>query len=477
MSTAAPFVPLIPADDGTSDAATLAGWLAAGAAALQAADLPRALQAYRDAVACAPLAYQGYQGLAAVLEAQAQPSEALACRMAALALQSGNALDLYNIGTAYLMTGHKTQAEPWYRLALRVDPQLVVAHRNLAVVLRDTDRYHEAQRHVEAAYRQQHWFDNGLDAEPAVLLICAAGRGNVPVDFWFAPNAVRRIEYMIEYAPPADDAAVLARLPSPGIIFNAVGDADIARPMLARLDAFVAQAGRVVLNQPEAVIRTARDNLPGALAGIAELVAPAVSRVTQAQLAPELRRRLDAEPEARWLVRPVATHGGEGLVLVGTAAEIEALEQAGADEFYLARFHDFRSDDGYFRKYRMIFIAGQPYPYHLAISPHWLVHYFSADMLAHPWKQAEEARFLADPGAVLGERAMAVLAAVGVRLGLDYAGIDFSIQRDGRVLLFEANATMLVHPEPEGSALAYKNPQVEVLRRAFAAMIGRRVSA
>ncbi len=456
--------------------ASLADHLAAGAAALQAADLPGALEAYQDAVACAPLEPEGYRGLAAVFQAQARPSEALACRMAARALQGGNALELYNIGTAYLMTGHPIEAEPWLRLALRVDPELVVAHRNLAVVLRGAGRHAEAQQHAETVYRQQHCFDNGLDA-PAVLLICAAGCGNVPLDFWFAPQAVRRIEYMIEYASPADDAATLATLPSNLVIFNAIGDADIARPILDRLGAFVASAGRIVLNLPEAVACTARDRLPENLAGIADLVVPPVVRVARAQVIPELRRRFDAEPEASCIVRPSGSHGGEGLVLVAAAAEIERLELAAADAFYLTRFHDFRSEDGYFRKYRMIFIDGRPYPYHLAISPHWLVHYFSADMPTHSWKLAEEARFLADPAAVLGCRAMTALAAIGARLGLDYAGVDFSIQRDGQMLLFEANATMLVHPEPEDSVLAYKNPYVEALRQAFAAMVNRRGSA
>jgi len=41
-------------------------------------------------------------------------------------------------------------------------------------------------------------------------------------------------------------------------------------------------------------------------------------------------------------------------------------------------------------------------------------------------------------------------------------------------VVFEANATMLVHPEPADSVLAYKNTQVEAMRLAFAAMLARR---
>jgi len=210
------------------------------------------------------------------------------------------------------------------------------------------------------------------------------------------------------------------------------------------------------------------------LVGIPDLLVPKAWRVGRGRC-DVLRQQIDLQNGAAYLVRPVATHGGEGLVkLDSVAAVLEHIEHDAAREFYVTRFCDFRSADGFFRKYRMIFIDGRPYPYHLAISSTWLVHYFSADMLAHTWKQDEEARFLNDPCAVLGERAMATLGVVGVRLGLDYAGIDFSQLPDGRIVVFEANATMLVHPEPEGSILAYKNIPVEVMRQAFTAMLARR---
>jgi glutathione synthase/RimK-type ligase-like ATP-grasp enzyme len=88
-------------------------------------------------------------------------------------------------------------------------------------------------------------------------------------------------------------------------------------------------------------------------------------------------------------------------------------------------------------------------------------------MEAHPWKLAQELAYLADPRAAFGERAFAVLAAIARRMDLDYCGIDFSLLPDGRVLLFEANATMLVHPEAEDGVTARKNPYVARIFTAF----------
>jgi hypothetical protein len=457
---------------------TPGGWLAVGAAALAMGDQAAALHAYGEARRRSPLHPQVYVGLAAVLDAQGQGREALAHRMAAMALASRSALDLYNIATAYLMAGHSDSAESWYRLTLQLDPELVVAHRNLATLLRDTGRAIEAQHHTDFAYGRQFVFDNDCaTAQLTVWLICAGGRGNVPLELWFDHASTRRIEYFVEYVPhggPTTPAQVLSTYacPRPDLIFNAIGDPDVAAPVLAPLLAFVDAAQVPVLNSPRAVARTARDCLPQLLDGIDGLVTPPVTRITDEHEA----RACLAQAGQPILIRPIATHGGEGLVLVDAQAALAEIDWQSAPAFFVAPYYDYRSADGYFRKYRAIFIDGRPYPYHLAISSHWLVHYFSADMLGQADKQAEEARFLSDAAGVLGGRAWQALEAVGARLELDYAGIDFALLADGRILVFEANATMLVRREPPGSELAYKNAYIATLEDAFRTMIQRRRS-
>ena len=69
---------------------------------------------------------------------------------------------------------------------------------------------------------------------------------------------------------------------------------------------------------------------------------------------------------------------------------------------------------------------------------------------------------------------MDAVEAIGRTLDLDYCGVDFSLLADGRVLVFEANATMLVHPEDGRGVLTFKNPFVERIFRAFDALMTRR---
>ncbi|PPQ26514.1 ATP-grasp domain-containing protein [Rhodopila globiformis] len=144
------------------------------------------------------------------------------------------------------------------------------------------------------------------------------------------------------------------------------------------------------------------------------------------------------------------------------------------DPGYVTAFIDYRPPDGWFRKYRFIFVDGCPYPYHLAISRDWLVHYWTAGMAGDRARQAEEQRFLADPEAELGTSGVTALRAIAARMALDFGGIDFGMMPDGRIVVFEANATMLVHPEL-APHFAYRNHAVTAIQQAFRTMLASRL--
>jgi len=388
------------------------------------------------------------------------------------------ALALYNLATVYSLHGRRAQALRWYTHTLTVDPELAIAHQNLSALLEREGRLEEAMQHRERAYRIQRVF-----AEPATgaarrrLLILGSGRGtgNVPIDGLIAHAHTDRIKYAIDYAAPDEDA----RLPPYDIVFNGIGDADVAGPLAARIAQFTRACGKPVLNPPEAIARTHRHMTADFLAGIDHVDVPPCVRLEAPPVSREalLRRLGDTGLSFPLLMRPPATHGGDGIVRHDTPESLWAALLAHDGPCYLTGYRDFRSDDGYFRKYRMIYVDRVPYAYHLAISPHWIVHYYTAQMLEHPWKLDEERRFLDDPRAALGDRAMDALVAIGERLDLDYGGIDFTLGRDGRVLVFETNATMLAHREPANGPLAHKNLFIGRIAAAFERMQQTRAGA
>ena len=389
-------------------------------------------------------------------------AEAEACLRRAVACDPANAAVSASLGSVLVRRGRFQPAEAECRRTLALAPDLRAAHQNLAGLLIRT-RPEEARTHRDAAYRDQQVFiEPAARTERTVLVPTVADIGNIPLCHLLPRARTTLIRWYVDYATPDQDRA----LPDYDLIFNAIGDADqMPRlpPAAARL---FAAPPRPLLNPPGLVTRTGRADLPGLLAGIPGIMVPEAVRAAP-----------DAIPTGPLpgLVRPIGAHGGDGVRRVETPAALAAaLAETGPA--YLTRFVELRGADGWYRKYRAIFVDRVPYAYHLAIARDWLVHYWTAGMEQDAARRAEEARFLANPAAVLSAAGMAALAAIGARLDLDFAGIDFALLPDGRLLVFEANATMLVHPEDD-PLFVYRNPAVAHILDAFEAMLARRLAA
>jgi hypothetical protein len=121
-------------------------------------------------------------------------------------------------------------------------------------------------------------------------------------------------------------------------------------------------------------------------------------------------------------------------------------------------------------------VDGKLYPLHLAISDQWKIHYFSADMAERADHRAEEAGFLEEMASSLGAKAMAALGGLQAALGLDYAGVDFGLNADGEVLVFEANATMVVEQPNDDPKWQYRRAAVSRIHEAVRAMLLARSS-
>jgi glutathione synthase/RimK-type ligase-like ATP-grasp enzyme len=98
-------------------------------------------------------------------------------------------------------------------------------------------------------------------------------------------------------------------------------------------------------------------------------------------------------------------------------------------------------------------------------------------MADQPEHRAEEARFLTDMRAALGDKAMAALERIGDVLGLDYAGVDFGLGRNGDLLLFEANATMVIAVPDADDRWAYRRTAISRIIEAVVAMIMQKSTA
>lgn len=282
-----------------------------------------------------------------------------------------------------------------------------------------------------------------------------------------------------------DPAAILAdplgatagHVPPSDCVFVAIAEDDRHAATLAAADALVQALGRPAINRGSAIAALSRAGAAALLADLPGAVVPLPRPATPAELG------CPAWRAARGLalpliVRPARSHAGLGLERVDDAAGLDRLlARSDAALFQAAPFHDYRSPDGLYRKYRVIFVDGRPMPYHLAVHDHWAVWYYNAAMERHAGRRAEEAAFLADLAGRLPAAALAALRAMPARVGLDYFGLDCAVLPDGRLLVFEVETGMLVHADDPGPMFDYKRPFVSNISRAVSSMIDRRVAA
>jgi hypothetical protein len=308
----------------------------------------------------------------------------------------------------------------------------------------------------------------GTGDGPRLLALVAAGdlMASTPVEFLLGGwNGELDLLFLAAGDPPLD------AIPEHDLALLAVGESDANAPILQALAGVAERWPRPMLNAaPAAVIALGRDRAPDRLAGRADLVAPPTRRLARTELA----HLPDAFP---LIVRPVDSHAGTGLEKLETAAEMAAYLAGQAGEtFYVQPFVDYAGADGRFRKLRVALVAGRPFIVHMAVSEHWMVHYLNAGMADDAGKRAEEAAMMADFDTGFAARHGAAFAAMAGAFGLDYVALDCAEDRQGRLLVFEADTAMIVHDMDPPDLYPYKAPAMAKLFAAFQALIATRLS-
>jgi len=89
----------------------------------------------------------------------------------------------------------------------------------------------------------------------------------------------------------------------------------------------------------------------------------------------------------------------------------------------------------------------------------------------HDWMRREEAAFLADPACAFGPAQRAALDAIRAAIDLEFFGLDCAIDRAGALVVFEANASMLIHAADSAALFPYKQASFARIRDAFDRLI------
>ncbi|HTW83098.1 MAG TPA: tetratricopeptide repeat protein [Candidatus Sulfotelmatobacter sp.] len=420
-----------------------------------------ALRAYGEVLALEPAHVRAMNAFGVLLLGSGDREAAESVFAHAAACHPDDASSHANLAFTLARRGELASARAHYEAALRAEPRLALAHHGLATVLERLGEDAAARRHralglahrplTELRYR-------GAGAPTRLLLLGTAADGNIVTtrlldDRLFATSVV-----VVEHYDPA------VALPPHDVVFNVIGEADVCARQLDAAGLLLRATSAPIVNPPQAVLATTRTAVARRLGGIPDVRTPRIVPLTRAQLAaPTVAATLRAHGlEVPFLLRAPGFHGGRHFVRVDALGELPTLlDTLPGDGLLALSFLDARAADGLVRKYRVMIADGVLHPLHLALGRQWNLHYFSAEMADVPAHRAQEAAFLADMPGVLGPRVMAALERVRSELGLDYGGIDFGIDGEGRALIFEANATMVVPEADPDPAFAYRRPAAE----------------
>ncbi len=430
-----------------------------------------AKQAYLDVLTRCPAHVGALNNLGTLLYLTGYRTAARSAYSEAIRQHPDQPMAHVNLGNLFLETGELAAAREHYEAALSIDGQFAEAHQGLGNLLAELGQEEGAAQHQKLGHwdRRPTELPYRGESDPVSLLLLSSGRrGDVPIRHLLDDKIFRTFVVLPNVYDPD------APLPEHQVVFNAIGDADLCRQALDRAVTLMDRTFAPVINAPAAVLGTGRAANARRLAEAPGVVAPTIANFSRHELAgPAAGAALDRRGlQFPVLLRVPGFHNGRHFVLIEKAAQLAgALADLPGEEFTAIEFLDARGADGHYRKYRVMMIGGWLYPLHLAISPHWKIHYVTADMADNAVHRAEEGKFLEDMPGVLGSRAMAALAEIQNALGLDYAGVDFGLNADGDVLLFEANATMTVLPPERDRRWDYRRAAVQSVEDAVRKMI------
>ena len=435
-----------------------------------------AKQAYLELLALSPSHVGALNNLGALLYSTGFRTAARTCYAEAAARHPDNPIGHINLANALLENGDLDLAREHFEKALRIDPDFAEAHQGLGNLFWALGDEEACKKHQRLAFQSRSAIAmpyRGRAQPVPLLLVISAMVGNIPIGPFLDDQIYLVTVIVAEFYNPA------LPLPPHRLMINAIGDADLCKPALETAVKLAALTEAPVLNHPAAILKTGRVENASRLRLVPGVITPAMTRLPRAVLAkPDALELLANLGFARpFLLRTPGFHNGQNFLRIENADGLKAaLEKLPGPEFTVMQFLDGRAPDGKVRKYRVMMIGGEIFPLHAAISHDWKVHYVTAEMGGHPEHLAEDEAFLNTMPEVLGPCAMAALEGIRDGLGLDYAGVDFSVNACGQLLLFEANATMVVNPPERDDQWAYRRAPVERVLEAIRKMLAAKAA-
>ena len=318
-------------------------------------------------------------------------------------------------------------------------------------------------------------FGDGSDLKLLAFVTAGDLMANTPIEFLLEGTNVELTYHFVDTTTSS-----LNQVPEHDVSFFALGQCTENEPVLRNLERLLKLWTKPIINgHPELIRNLTRDSVSRLLASQSAIVAPLCVEMSRLLLTEsnscESSESINlAEYKYPLIVRPAGTHAGKGMQKIDNPEQMSIyLGQNFASSYYVCPFINYRSPDGFFRKQRIVFIAGQPYPCHQATSEKWMVHYLNADMEKFDNRRQDEANWFSNFPNFVERHKVAFQKLVEI-LKLDYFGIDCAETKESELLVFEIDVAMIVHSLDCEYIFPYKKPAMKRLEEGFLSLLRSR---
>lgn len=292
------------------------------------------------------------------------------------------------------------------------------------------------------------------DPHPAVAAAPAEVQhfsSNFPSQIAVAKAGRYRVLSRFAGSPPRPLMGELRPLEHAVVLNNCVNAEDLKRGQAAAVREHERVYGLPVINPVDAALHCTRAETAERLRGIPGMEVPKVARLrfdpSLTEALSDTLKRLFSWP---MILRTVGEQEGRNIHLVASDAELHRVlaifSALKVKDIYAIQYYGVEHGVGLHRRMRAAYVAGEPLLLRVDYDTHWMVKGRKTERVQARYRSEPSLRERADnlvrnPGDI-GEAAWTTLREIGRRMPLDIFGLDFDVDHQGRIVFFEANATM-----------------------------------
>lgn len=393
---------------------------------------------------------------------QRQPDKAADCARAAIEAAPRDAEAHSLLGKALMTQKDHPAASQAFRQALLRDAQQRDSFSGLIATYGKDDKMKEAEKAAHFFVRRfPSYIAPSAQSGVRVLLLehtsrmlltdARYGRKAYAVNNMVSMMSDGRLAFNHLYVDlTADPLAEALRIPPCDVIFNNAANAELLLAnkgfMLQRVKSICRSLDLPVINPVETVIETTRRRNYERFHDFPGIVFPKTIKLTfDAGREDEVVRLIGEAVPFPLILRQSFTHADTETDRVRDEKELRAvLPKYAGKQAYIIQYIDCSDAEGIFRRYRAMFIGDRVFPSSVLASQGWNVHASSSlDLMDSTERlKEEERRYQSDMESVIGKEAVDTFWRIRDKVGLDYFGIDYNFDREGRLVVFEINPSM-----------------------------------